>query len=234
MLIEFICDIMKDNGYVALTNDVQFEGYDFCLFGCGPGVSKEEYFVVMESHIQSEAALSKILSELADEVFEQISAQSNVAEFFKKNSTLIICAEEQSCSTSVILSLEEDQYNFKKNVILFTKSEIESMTSKVGAMNAETVLTNERINRLIAADGGDVFRAFKSGGGGAQNYYSLLLKMVSKVPFLTYIPVAKSLHDLDGAIDTSMTKLQVDMYRGALEEELLTSDKHFETWLDQP
>ncbi|MBN0617384.1 hypothetical protein JTM18_36430, partial [Pseudomonas aeruginosa] len=69
----------------------------------------------------SDAAAQKILEEKAQELFEAISNSGKVDRPFEKNCTMLICHEEEGISRQTILALEEDQYNFKKNVITYTQ-----------------------------------------------------------------------------------------------------------------
>ncbi|WP_426054548.1 ABC-three component system middle component 1 [Janthinobacterium sp. PSPC2-1] len=234
MLIDYISNILTNNGYVQCLSDVTLEGYKFYVFETVDRSSKEEYFVVLESLVQTELSLALIFNEKADQLFDELSAQKNMADYFQKNSTLIICCEETACPVGLALSIEEDHYNFKKNVISYVAAEIDSIADKVKSEDGVLKLTNEYINNIINEGGGDLFRAFKSSGGASRNYYSLLMKIVSKLPLINYIPPVKSLHDLEGAISTSMTKQQVAMYESSISEELLNSDKKFDVWLDQP
>lgn len=234
MLIEYLCNIFIHNGYRQCVSLVKLDGYKFFVFGTADSAAKEEYFVVLESLVQTELSLSKIFSEIADQLFDQLSTQRNMAEYFPKNSTLIICCEETACPLGLALAIEEDHYNFKKNIITYVVAEIYSLAEKIRSEDGKINLTNEFINNLINENGGDVFRTFKSSGGISKNYYSLLMKIVSKIPLINYIPPIKSLHDLEAAIGTSMTKEQMSLYESVIAEDLLQSDKKFDLWLDQP
>lgn len=233
MLIEYLFNILINNGYLQCVSLVKLDRYRFFVFGTADPASKEEYFVILESLEKTEISLYNIFNNIADKLFDELSLQKNIAEYFPKNSTLIICCEETVCPIGLALSIEEDHYNFKKNVITYVATEIDSLVEKIKSKDGVLRLNNEFLNDLLNEGGGDIFRTFKSSGGASKNYYSLLLRIFSKIPFLTYIPPIKSLHDLEGAIGTSMTKEQMIMYESLIAEDLLQSDKKFDLWLNQ-
>ena len=233
MLINYIANILESNNYTTLPTNIRSDRFEIRLFGTKKEALREEYFVIIENVGPSENFLKEVLYGIADEIFDKITAQAEIADYFRKNCTLIICLKNVEVSSAAILEIEEDQYNFKKNVIAYSQHELESIKIKVESILHKPGLTVEHINSLINEGGGNVFRDFKMLGGSSNSYYSLLMKIFLKVPFLTYIPPEKSLHNLEGAISTSLTKKQMWLYDFNNSALLLNTDKNFDDWLNE-
>lgn len=212
MLIEIINNVLSSNGYLQVQTPVFLEGYQTFLYSpCLPG--KEEYFVTIEALDQSMDAHLFLLQEGAEIIFKKIRNIGEVDRTFEKNSTLIICCESNTIERELILKIEEDHYNFKKNIITYTKGEILAFSSII----TETPeVTNKLISDIINSDSGNDFRAFKEQTKNRNNHYSLALKIMMKLPFITYIPKKKSLTDLESDIEKGLSSYQLPLYNTLL------------------
>lgn len=122
----------------------------------------------------------------------------NESNIIKQNCSFISCIQVDSIKEvqqlkNSILELEEDRYFFKKYIIVFTKNEILDLKAKI---------SSRHINDFIAKQIEDIelFDNFKKGNN--DNYYSLLLKLLIKIPSLTYgIKINRSLSSLQVDID---------------------------------
>ncbi|MGF6130984.1 hypothetical protein QF019_006233 [Pseudomonas frederiksbergensis] len=228
MLSEILRNIFLNHDLSEIPMKLNIENYMIFVFEPLPELKKQEYYVIIESMEQSEEATNFIFDELSDLLFEKIRISDNIESYFVKNCTLIICCEKSKTSNKLILSIEEDPYNFKKNIITYTKGEITSLNETINKTDSTLKLTNEQINNILNGESGNLFRSFKEKSSNINSYYSLLLKIVSKVPFATYQPAKKSLHDLDGDIEKELTKEQQILYLKALDIDLNASDKEIE------
>ncbi|MGF6514328.1 hypothetical protein ABH912_001794 [Pseudomonas sp. BT76 TE3572] len=226
MLSEILRNIFINHKFAEVPTNLNIDNYKLSIFKPLPELEKQEYFAIIESLEQSEAATHFIFDELSDLLFEKLRTLDNIESYFIKNCTLIICCEKSKTSNKLILSIEEDPYNFKKNIITYTNGEITSLNEIINTQ--ELNLTNEQINNIINGESGNLFRSFKEKSSNINSYYSLILKIVAKIPFITYTPAKKSLHDLDGDIEKELTKEQQALYLKSLDIDLNASDKEIE------
>ncbi|WP_269516988.1 ABC-three component system middle component 1 [Acinetobacter baumannii] len=158
-MISIVNDILICNGYKTIELAQLLEGYSCFLFK--PIDNKDEFFVTIESHNQSDEDAKNILENKADELFDLIFSCNIASPFFKKNCTLILCQEYSKIERSTIFQIEEDPYNFKKNVIVYSKNELNSLKDYLSKDN-NISLTNEKINQIINSNNGSEFLNFKT------------------------------------------------------------------------
>ncbi|SBW83256.1 hypothetical protein PVE_R1G5376 [Pseudomonas veronii 1YdBTEX2] len=227
MLIEIINNILSSNGYIHVQAPISLEGFQTFLYA--PYESdKEEYFVTIEALDQSMDAHLFLLQEGAELIFEKIRNTEKVGRTFEKNSTLIICCENNSIERELTLKIEEDNYNFKKNIITYTKGEITAFTPIV----IESInITNKLISDIINSEEGNNFRAFKEQTKNRNNHYSLALKIMMKLPFITYIPKKKDLRDLESDIEKGLSTYQLPIYHTLLKISPELNDSELENFI---
>lgn len=224
-MINIINNILSSNGYKQVEMEGVFDNIIFYLF-CPPEESeREEYFVTIQFQRQSDAAAQDLLEEKAQELFEAISNSGKVDRPFEKNCTMLICHEEERISRQTILAIEEDQYNFKKNVITYTPRELADLRSHLSERGVNKI-TNSAINEIINSERGRNFLAFKGGGANSKNYYSLALKAALKMPFITYSPQEQQLTNLNEEIKSSLAPYLSSIYSQLMELEWTDENIH--------
>lgn len=204
MLIDLLENIFLNNGYQFIQIEQNLSGFNSSLFIPKDFYAREEYFLVVEAIQPSEESTRFVLDEGADAFFEAIRSNQSIGNAFSKNCTMILCCNAGYISRELMLSVEEDHYNFKKNVIAYTIKEIQDLRAKLEA-SGHGKLTSSSINKAINSGSGDAFTKFKGLGEEADNYYSLLMKIVIKLPFIKYEPARQQLDDLERSIRTGLT-----------------------------
>lgn len=235
-MINIINNILSSNGYKQVGIDIPFNNQAFYLFCMPEDSMREEYFVTIQLQTQSEAAAQTLLEEEAQELFEAISNSGKVDRPFEKNCTMLICHEEEKISRQTILALEEDQYNFKKNVITFTARELANLKSHLYESGVEKI-TNDAVNDIISSENGRKFLAFKGGRANSENHCSLALKIALKLPFITYIPQEQQLTNLNDEIKNSLAPSLYSIYSHLIESEWTEENIHQQVaiiWGDLP
>lgn len=210
-MITLINKILFSNGYERLDIEPSSSNVIFYAFCLPEGHKREEYFVTIQLQEQSDTAAQELLHEKAQILFEEISNSGKVGRPFEKNCTLLICHEEEKISRQTILALEEDHYNFKKNVITYTSNELESLESYIIENEIEKI-TNNIISEIINSNSGRKFLTFKNDHTNKKDYYSLILKTALKLPFITYTPQEQQLTNLNDEIDKSLSLYQSTIY----------------------
>ncbi|WP_339413826.1 ABC-three component system middle component 1 [Pseudomonas sp. EA_35y_Pfl2_R5] len=224
-MIKIINNILFNNGYKLVNIELPLDNQDIYLFCPTEEVKREEYFVTLQMHEQSETAAQAILEEKAQELFETIRDSGKVDRPFEKNCTMFLCHEENMINRQTILSLEEDQYNFKKNVIAYTPKELESLKNYL-TQNSIDKITNDVINEIVNAEGGRSFLEFKNNHKGSNGHYSLILKTALKLPFVTYSPQEQQLINLSLEIEKSLTPTQSSIYNRLMDPEIEWTDEN--------
>ncbi len=155
----------------------------------------QEYYFILECEFADDSFIEKLADELAEKLMDNLETLECTDESFRKNCTLILCCEAGCISDLSLLKFEENPYFFKKNVITYSKDELTALKK---ALNNQ--FSNEHLNRLLMADGGDLFESFKTLSLEDGNYYPLLIRIITKLPFVHYLPQSNQLNDLDSFV----------------------------------
>lgn len=223
-MIAILKNVLINNDHEQIPIELPNNNVEISLFRPTDLSKREEYFVIARLYEQSEEAAQTLLNERSQEIFDAINQSGTVEQFFEKNCTMILCHELAKISTETMLALEEDRYNFKKNVITYTNEEIAGLNSYLSDKGLEK-LSNGIINEIINSKAGESFRNFKSIHTLTSDYYSLVMKLALKLPFITYIPQEQQLNNLIMDIESSISESQISLYR-----QLANSD---DTWTDE-
>ncbi len=211
-MIKIINNILSSNNYELIELPLQQQMVNIYVFRSSNESNKEEYFVTVQFHEHSDNAAVSLLDEKAQEWFEEISRSGKADQTFEKNCTMILCHEESKIKQQTILMIEEDQYNFKKNIITYNKKELTDLQDYLVQKKIEKITINV-INDLINTDNGNQFLKFKQNNKQQKDHYSLFLKIALKLPFVTYTPKEKQLINLIDDIEKSLTKEQLSLYK---------------------
>lgn len=198
MLIDKVNKIFLDNCYSVVPVSHELSGYE--VFIAVPNNKKrQEFFLLLEHKSPSDEILKSLIKKDADVLFNLLSASEHSDETFRKNCTMILCCESVNILPDCILAVEEDPYNFKKNVITYNQAELQSWENKI----VDSLSVNA-LNDLINGEKGELFRRFKE-ENRSNDYYSLLMKIVTKIPIIHYMTTEKDLYDLDAEIKKNLT-----------------------------
>jgi hypothetical protein len=210
MLIDLIDKVFLNNGYEAVHFEHSYHELITRLFKPQVSEKKAEYYLVVECLNATNRHADDLLSVWADGLHLKVRESPLVDRVFSKNCTMIICWPELAITSKQIFQLEEDRYNFKKNVISYSSSELADLQEK----NSD--FTNTQINEMVGQGDGTYFQRFKEKSADLENYYSLLLKIFIKVPFVTYLHDPKRLIDLDSSLITNLSIGELGLYEFAL------------------
>ncbi|MDO8417320.1 MAG: hypothetical protein Q7S87_14030 [Agitococcus sp.] len=215
-MINIINNILTSFGYQQANIEYSLDNLAMFLFIPASESNREEYFVTLQLNIQSDESAQTILEETAQELFESIRNSGKVERSFEKNCTMIICHEDAMISRNTILALEEDQYNFKKNVVTYAEHELHALKTHLSESGVEH-LTNKIINEIINFGGGKRFLEFKNNHKNINDHYSLILKIALKLPFITYSPHEQQLTNLSLEIEQSFNHYQSVIFTQLME-----------------
>ncbi len=208
---KIINDIINSNGYQKAEIAFHQELAELNLFKPSLNNQRQEYFLVVKLYEQSDESAKQLLKLYAQEWFDYIIMTGSVGKEFEKNCTLIFCHKEDRLSRTTIFMIEEDQYNFKKNVITYTDNELIDLQRYIDERELKC-LDEEVINNIINENSGMSFLNFKANNKEQKNYYSLTLKSILKLPFISYLPQHQKLANVTEDIELSLTPDQSNIY----------------------
>ncbi len=210
MLIDLVENIFLNNGYEAVIFEHSYDKLITRLFKPKVAENKAEYYLVVESKEATSQLAEELLSEWADGLHLKVRENPIVDRVFAKNCTMIICWPELAITSKQVFQLEEDRYNFKKNVISYSSEELADLKEK----NIDFTLV--QLNELVSQGDGAYFQRFKEKSAELENYYSLLLKIFIKIPFVTYLHDPKRLFDLDSSLVANLSESELALYEFSL------------------
>ncbi|WP_122436126.1 ABC-three component system middle component 1 [Pseudomonas viridiflava] len=200
-MINLINNIISNNGYQKIDLNLDEPGFMITLFKASDE-SRQEYFLSLQAEEQDNEVAMLLLEEKAQTIFEKIRNSGKTERFFEKNCTMIVCHEALKIKKETIYSLEEDPYNFKKNVLTYSTGELLALQAYLSSNGFEDI-TNDVINNILNANGGRNFLEFKK--SSTKGLYSITLKTTLKLPFLIYTPQEQKLSNLALDIENKLT-----------------------------
>lgn len=209
-MISILENILRSSQYIEIFCNTEILGYQCKIFTTPSNSGKEEFFCLFDWEANKIFDVDYFLTNIADEIFENFLNDENINQSFLKNSTLLICSKKGNLDDRSIFRIEEDEYNFKKNLILYTDDEVVSLKQAIVDYGGN--LTNNIVNNLINGNSGEDFRGFKINGSNLNNYYSLLIKIVLKTPFLKYKPKDKLLINLEDELVGRLSEKEKNAY----------------------
>ncbi|MBY7812595.1 hypothetical protein KW448_13190 [Vibrio fluvialis] len=220
-------NILNSNGYQEVERPLHQEVAELNLFGPSAANLRQEYFLVVKLNEQSDESTKQFFELHSQDWFDKIITSGLVTQEFEKNCTLILCHKEDKINRASILMIEEDQYNFKKNVITYTDNELKDLEEYIDKYQIQ-FLSEGVINDIINENDGMSFLQFKNNNKEQGGYYSLILKSILKIPFISYLPQEKQLANLIGDIERSLSSNQLDIYKKLTESSGLWEDDNIE------
>lgn len=167
---------------------------------------RKYYWLVVE-----QSDISRVL-ELQDEWFEKSKEHINTKEFYKNTSLLVLANNDKNgIKKKEILLIEEDPFQFKKYVLLFTSHILEELLSQTEKGNPEKIL------ELIVKE--SVFNHYKA------NYLEpswrhLLYNLAHKLPFLKInVEVNQTLDNLFEEAEKSLVEKELLEYSEFIEKQ---------------
>ncbi|HEJ7119400.1 hypothetical protein FHU12_1068 [Serratia marcescens] len=227
MIIDIIGNIFESNRFIKLEMKPLLERELCYVFYPERPTEKEEYFVVLQSTEQLMEKTHQNLEEKAQFIFDEINNSGKVEQYFEKNCTLIICQNEKGIDRLTALTIEEDLYNFKKNMIIYSDNELNELKRHLSGNGIEK-LTNASLKSIINENNGESFIKFKNESVNNHSYYSLLMKVFLKLPFLTYSTEEKELVNLRKEIETNLSPDQQLLFDKLVSVEEWTSDNLYD------
>jgi len=170
------------------------------------GNTNQEYYFILECDSADDAFIERLANEHTEKLMDDLEELECTDESFRKNSTLILCCEAGHIADQTLLKFEEDPYYFKKNVITYSKGELEALKGEIGSE-----FSNDHLNMMLMSNGGEIFESFKTLSLEADHYYPLLVRVMTKLPFVHYLPQPNQLNDLDVFVRNELDKTDLKL-----------------------
>lgn len=203
MMIDMISSIFRSNGYSVSEIATDIDGFVTRLAMPEDNNKKQEYFFLLEHMAVDDELIDKILNEYTSKFIELLSKSELTDESFRKNCSMILSCVGDKISSRQVLKFEEDPFSFKKNIITYTLEGLSALKEVVTEPPKVSFL-----NKLISDESGNQFELFKNKLLGDNDYYPLLLRVITKLPIIHYIPPKNELDDLGESIREILTVQQ--------------------------
>lgn len=163
------------------SNYIDFQKSFFCL--SKKERKKSEYYLVVFLDKPDCENLNDLIENKSDEFFVEIQYMDCYTGEMDKNTSLLVCIELEDLNINKnfkkkIFDIEEDQYDFKKYVLTYTKKQLKLLKNKY--RNEDIKLINY-LNLII--NNNDLFKEFKL-NPKKETEYNLVSKLLIKLPFL--------------------------------------------------
>lgn len=196
-------------------HEINKEGFEYIdeikFFTPSEELKKHEYFIVMNLKEPKEEELDILLNEDFNKIYTEVVDSVYFNNYVSKNTTAIIFIELENLNSASnnsslnkkILNIEEDKYNFKKNIITYTEKQAKEFQE---LYNGEKDI-RMGINKVIYDKG--KFIEFKK-NPILDSIYNFISKLQIKIPFLTLKSEEKEMESLKEKIDKQLKDLNYD------------------------
>ena len=202
-MIDFISSVFKSNGYSVADLEIEVDGFVSRMAKPDNNDKKQEYFFLLEHRDVDDELIDKILNEYTSRFIEHLTNCESTDESFRKNCSMILCCVGDKISPRQVLKFEEDPFSFKKNIITYTIEGLRSLNEAITEVPKVSFL-----NKLISAESSLQFEMFKNKLLVDDHYYPLLLRVITKLPIVHYIPPNIELDDMSEIIRETLSVKQ--------------------------
>jgi hypothetical protein len=209
-VINLIEKIANSNQFIAHRLDTEIARSESLFLEPNKNNDAQEYFLILEKELINDSFINELLDNHTENLIAMLVEKYPV-EGLSKNITLILCGTlGNDVDEESLLKFEENPYHFKKNVISYSQEELSSMIEKLDGN-----VDNNEINACLKAEDNDgaIFEKFKTGElVGENQYYSLLVKLMAKLPFVHYIHQTNpDLKTLETYINKELSREEVNL-----------------------
>lgn len=205
-MLNILQRICESNKLVAHNFDSEIEAVQSIIAVPSADSDRQEYYFILECGTVDDTFIDRLLGEHIEKFMDSLEKLEVTDESFIKNCTMILCCQAGHISNQKLLRFEENPYFFKKNTITYSNNELIALKGVL-----DNQFNNEQLNQLLISNEGSLFESFKTLSLEVDSYYPLLIKIMTKLPFVHYIPQPNQLENLDSFVkselDTSNLRL---------------------------
>lgn len=221
MLINLLDNFFQSNNFKKTS--VEYNSYS-CFFYSNKLVS--DFFILLDKDDISYEEIVELQQEGIVNLDEVIKEKIELNEAYEKNTTLILCMKETKSSEidNIINQMEEDKYIFKKNILVYLDSEVEHLLELL-----DDEFSQNQVNKLVHQE--KLFETFKT---SSEDGYGLLLRLIIKLPFLTYERKTIELENLSTKIAKDVKAENIEkLYNSIVDQSIDVSQiKSYKNLLD--
>lgn len=199
MMLNLIKSICEANDFDVIEFECGLEIYTSFVAIPKEGNKNQEYFLLVTSDVLNDELIEHLLINDAETMLESLQNSSFADESLTKNCTMILCSPVGSVSDHSLLKFEENPYHFIKNVISYSPTELISLNEVLSGD-----FCNAHLNLLMGTDSGQTFEKFKSGTIEEGSYFPLLIRVITKLPFVHYIPQSNQLDNIERFVNDAL------------------------------
>lgn len=206
-MLNMLSNICESNNFLVKDFESNIESVTSIIAVPNESNINQEYYLFLHCDSIDNNFIKKLNDEYLEYLMDNIESLEFTDESARKNSTLIITCKSENISDENLLKVEENPYFFKKNIITY---DLEQLKDLKLVLNGN--YNNISINKHIMIDGGDKFEDFKTQKLKSGSYYPLLIKIITKLPFVHYIPQNNQLDNLENFIYENLTPEDIKLF----------------------
>jgi hypothetical protein len=191
-MFDVLRNICESNNFIVHDFDVDIDNVISMIAVPNENNFNQEYYLLLHCESVNDDFIEKLNNEYLEILMDKMEVLEYTDESLRKNSTLIISCKTEGISDQNLLKIEENPYFFKKNIITYDLEQLQDLKL---VLNED--FTTSSINHYIMIDGGDKFEEFKTQKLKSNSYYPLLIKIITKIPFVHYLPQGNKLDNLE-------------------------------------
>ncbi|WP_027340826.1 ABC-three component system middle component 1 [Halonatronum saccharophilum] len=162
------------------------DGQNKNFFAVNESINKKEYFLITFFDYISKKKLTDLINRQAFEYYSNLKKLSFYEKEMQKNTSLIICLKEKKLTLDrdkkkSIYEVEEDLYNFKKYVLVYTERQIQDFESNYITYKPREIKLIKHLQNIL--NNSKSFKQFKF-NLEEDTFYNLITKLFIKLPFL--------------------------------------------------
>ncbi|MEB8433872.1 hypothetical protein OO007_16665 [Cocleimonas sp. KMM 6892] len=203
-MLDILQKLCESNKFVVHEFESNIEDVNSKIVVPNSDNNNQEYYFILECKSVNDTLITNLTNDHAEKFMDKLEELEFTDESLRKNCTMILCCENSNISEQTLLQFEEDPYYFKKNVITYSKEELLAFEQELNNQ-----YSNEYLNKLLMSDG--LFELFKTHSLGNDSYYPLLIKVITKLPFIHYLPQQNQLNDLEEFVKTELDESSIKL-----------------------
>ena len=203
--------IFRESNFKINDAELLLNSQNRSFFAINQDSDKKEYFLVVFFNTNIEKNLNNLVEKKSYEYYSNLKKIDKYEKEMGKNTSLIVCIKQDSLILDdnikqAINKVEEDLYNFKKYVLVYTQQQKEFFQSNLTKLEDKKIELIDHLQEKL--NNTEEFEKFKA-NPKKDTYYNLIIKLFIKFPFLNLKSLENSsLENLEKKIEKELKSIE--------------------------